>query len=119
MQIHDPLYDVLMVRLINKRLYVEGNDPLSGSYGNAINYGTLDSNYELGTFFTIKVVVESNRIDVYFNDMVTPKVVVNLPITITGCYFKAGMYTHSNVSKGDLPTAYGEAAFTALSVLHE
>lgn len=36
----------------------------------------------------------------------------------SGLYFKAGCYTQSNTSKGDLPTAYGQVEISALSVTH-
>jgi hypothetical protein len=118
-QIHDALSDLLMVRLVRKRLYLEGNDPTSNSPGAAIDYGTLESNYQLGTFFTVRIVVENNKIDVYYNNLILPKYTISLPVTKTNCFFRAGAYTHSNVNKGDLPSAYGEAVFTYLDVEHQ
>ena len=118
-QIHDPLHDILMVRLVRRKLYVKGNNPLAKTSGNPIVYGVLDHNYILGTFFKIKIVVESDLIQVFYNNMLHPAVTFSLPVTINDCYFKAGAYTLSNVSKGDSPTAYGESVFTELSVTHE
>ena len=34
----------------------------------------------------------------------------------SGCYFKAGCYTQSNVDKGDAPDSYGEVAIRSLTL---
>jgi poly(beta-D-mannuronate) lyase len=56
-------------------------------------------------------------VDIYYQDLTTPK--VSVPREATGCYFKAGAYTQSNPSRGDAPTAYGEVVIYALSVTHQ
>jgi hypothetical protein len=118
-QIHDPNCDIIMVRLVRSRLYVEGFDLIANTKGVAIDYGTLDASYKLGTYFTTRIVAENDKIAVYFNDMTTPKVIATLPWSVPGNYFKAGSYVHSNVAKGDLPEAYSEVLFTRLEIIHE
>ncbi|HZF48338.1 MAG TPA: polysaccharide lyase family 7 protein [Polyangiaceae bacterium] len=107
-QIHDASDDVVMIRLEDKYLFVEGGGD---------DLGELDPSYALGTPFTIKMVAEEGVIQVYYNDMNTPKVAV--PRDASGCYFKAGVYTQSNPEKGDEPTAYGEVIIYDLSVTHQ
>ena len=104
-QIHDATDDVIMIRLEGKHLFVEG----SGK-----NLGDLDTNYNLGTVFTVRMVAESNRISVYYNDVLK----VDYAKSGAGYYFKAGVYTQSNTSRGDAPDAYGEVKIYSLSVSH-
>ena len=105
-QIHDSGDDVIELRLEGSKLFVEAD---------GTDEGTLDSDYEIGTRYTIKVVAEDGVIKVYYNDALK----VTYTKKATGCYFKAGMYTQSNTSKGDSATAYGEAVIYSLSVTHE
>ena len=107
-QIHDADDDVVMIRLEGERLFVErGGDEA----------GLLDANYVLGTPMTVKLVARGGRIQVFYNDLTTPK--VDLPVSASGCYFKAGAYTQSNASKGDAPDAAGEVVIKSLSLRHE
>ncbi len=106
-QIHDSGDDVIMVRLERNKLFVEGGGR---------DLGTLETNYQLGTRFTVKIVATGGRIRVSYNDVQK----VDLAASISsGCYFKAGAYTQSNTSKGDLPTAYGEVIIHDLKVMHQ
>jgi len=107
-QIHDAADDVVMIRLEGKNLFVEGG-------GNSL--GVLDPAYVLGTRYTVKILASQGKISIYYNDLTTPKVIVNR--SSTGCYFKAGAYTQSNTAKGDLATAYGEVVIFKLSVQHQ
>jgi hypothetical protein len=107
-QIHDAEDDVVMIRLESTRLYVEGG---------GVDLGVLDEDYQLGDVFTVRIVATEGRIDVYYQDMSAPKVSVNAQND--GCYFKAGVYTQSNESKGDSADAYGEVAIYDLTVTHE
>jgi poly(beta-D-mannuronate) lyase len=107
-QIHDASDDVVMIRLENEYLFVEGG-------GNDV--GALDPGYVLGTPFTVKLEAAGGHIRVFYQDMTTPK--VDVQRDATGCYFKAGAYTQSNTSTGDDPTAYGEVRITSLSVTHQ
>ena len=81
-------------------------------------YGVLDDNYQLGTKFTLKLVVEHDTTDVYYNDMTKPKI-KSVPTKFHGCYWKAGCYTQSNTTKGDSPDDYAEVHIYSLKVEHE
>lgn len=105
-QIHDASDDVIELRLEKSRFFVESN---------GTDVGTLDDNYQLGTRYTIKVVAANGVIKVYYNNVL--KVTYNK--VDSGCYFKAGMYTQSNTTKGDLPTAYGEDVIYNVQVTHK
>lgn len=107
-QIHDENDDVVMIRLEREHLFVEGG-------GNEL--GSLDTNYQLGTPFTVKLEASAGRIRVYFNDMNKPR--VDVERAATGCYFKAGVYTQSNREKGDDANAYGEVVISRLEVHHD
>jgi poly(beta-D-mannuronate) lyase len=104
-QIHDRNDDVIMVRLENKRLFVEAD-------GN--NIGELDTTYVLGTPFTVEIRATAIGIAVSYNGV--PK--VSYAKVGSGWYFKAGCYTQSNTSTGDSADAYGEVVIYALSVEH-
>ncbi|MDX2056035.1 MAG: polysaccharide lyase family 7 protein [Polyangiaceae bacterium] len=107
-QIHDANDDIIMVRLEGARLFVEGG---------GAELGLLNSNYVLGTAFDVKLEASGGEIRVFYEDMSTPK--VTLQKNASGCYFKAGVYTQSNVARGDLPEAYGEVVIYGLSLLHQ
>lgn len=107
-QVHDANDDVIMIRLEGERLFVEGDGK---------ELGDLDRKYVLGTVFTVQVVVADGSIQVYYNDLATPK--VTLPnVRQSGCYFKAGCYTQSNTKKGDAADDYGEVVIHELRVTH-
>jgi hypothetical protein len=113
-QIHDDLSPgvILELRLNGSVLFVQG--------ANGTNEGTLDPSYALGTFYTAKFVVSGGQVQVYYNDLTTPKFAFTPPPpTDAGTYFKAGCYTQSNLDAGDLATAYGQVIITALQVMHE
>jgi hypothetical protein len=101
-QIHDAKDDVVMIRLEGKRLFVE-------------NGGLLDTAYALGTFFHVKIVAARSRIRVSYNG--EERVDVARPAS--GCYFKAGVYTQSNLDRGDVAGEFGEVLIRELSVRHE
>jgi len=104
-QIHDSSDDVIMIRLEDEKLFVEADGD---------NIGTLDSDYSLGTKFTVKIVAEDGYIKVYYNG--SKKVTYHKEKS--GCYFKAGMYTQSNTSKGDSADAEGRVQIYSLTVTH-
>jgi hypothetical protein len=105
-QIHDAEDDVIMIRLEGSRLFVEGG----GS-----ELGLLDAAYKLGKPFTVQVAAEAGVIRVSYEG--TEKVTYKR--SVGGCYFKAGVYTQSNTSKGDAATAYGEVIIHSLQVTHQ
>ncbi|MFO0954443.1 MAG: polysaccharide lyase family 7 protein [Isosphaeraceae bacterium] len=104
-QIHDAKDDLLMVRLEGRKLLVE-----RGRERDVV----LDANYAPGDFFDLKVAAESGRIKVWYNG--EKKLDWEKPGT--GCYFKAGCYTQSNLSRGDRADAYGEVIIRRLDLTH-
>lgn len=105
-QIHDADDDVIMIRLEGTNLFVEAG---------GTNVGQLDSGYQLGTVFTVKIVASGGVIHVYYNDILR----VSYSRSVSGCYFKAGCYTQSNTSKGDAADAYGQVIIYNLTVNHQ
>jgi poly(beta-D-mannuronate) lyase len=104
-QIHDSSDDVVMVRLEGKHLFVEQE-------GRSI--GSLDENYTLGKVFTVVIESSGGRIRVHHDGV--KKIDISRPAK--GCYFKAGVYTQSNPSKGESPEAFGEVVIYDLQVSH-
>lgn len=104
-QIHDAEDDVIMIRLEGKRLFVEGGGD---------DLGLLDDAYELGKVFVVKIEAEDGTIKVSYDG--TPKVTYEK--SVKGCYFKAGVYTQSNPSKGEKPDAFGEVVIHAMKLNH-
>jgi len=104
-QIHGPSRYVAMIRLDGNRLYVEhdGRD-----------VGDLDTDYQLGTVFQIRMVAAGGFVSVSYNDDAP----VGFPLRAGGLYFKAGCYTQSNPRKGDQPGAYGAVSIYDLHVSH-
>ena len=107
-QIHDSEDDVVMIRLEGEHLFVEGG----GS-----ELGDLNTSYQLGTEFTVRITASAGMIQIFYDDLSTP--VVEVPSVAPSCYFKAGAYTQSNVDRGDEPGAYGEVVIYDLDVTHE
>lgn len=106
-QIHDAADDIVMIRLEENYLYVEGGGE---------DLGVLDADYTLGEWFTVRIEANAGVIDVYYQDMSTPAVSVERDTT--GCYFKAGVYTQSNTERGDAADAYAEVRIRELVVTH-
>ncbi|MEZ4221485.1 MAG: polysaccharide lyase family 7 protein [Polyangiaceae bacterium] len=104
-QIHDANDDVIVFRLEDKKLFVD----INGTTG-----PTLDANYQLGSVFTVQFVAEKGAIKALYNGTLAH----TLSIDVSGCYFKAGTYTQSNLSKGDAAAAYGEVQIYELEVTH-
>jgi poly(beta-D-mannuronate) lyase len=102
-QIHDAKDDLMMVRLEGHKLFVERNK--TGDV-------EMDANYQLGTFFEVKIAAGRGHVQVWYNGM--PK--MDWEQAAKGCYFKAGCYTQSNLQKGDTADAYGEVAIRKLSL---
>jgi poly(beta-D-mannuronate) lyase len=104
-QIHDADDDVLMIRLEDRKLFVERNQ-----VGDVL----LDKDYALGTRFTLRIEAHAGRIRVWYDGALK----MDWKHPRDGCYFKAGCYTQSNTSKGDTPESYGEVVITRLHVEH-
>jgi len=104
-QIHGTSDDIIEIRLTGSHLEVIHNSTV---------YGTLLTNYKLGTFIEIKIIAEKNQINVtYLNKTITVK-----PKTTKGFYFKVGCYVQSNASKGD-GNDYGEISLQKVTVSHK
>ena len=104
-QIHEMEDDLMMVRLEGKKLFVERND---------LADVRLDSNYKLGTRFSLKIEATGGHARVWYNGQLK----MDWAVSSSQCYFKAGCYTQSNTKKGDLPTAAGEVVIYQLQVTH-
>ncbi|QUI23779.1 polysaccharide lyase family 7 protein [Vallitalea pronyensis] len=104
-QIHDSNDDVIVIRLEGNKLFVDEN----GDDG-----PVLTNNYQLGTIFKVKFVAKNGGVQIYYND----NYVYTYKVSTSGCYFKAGMYTQSNTSKGDSYYAYGCCIIYDLNVTH-
>lgn len=104
-QIHDSGDDLIVIRLEGTDLFVDHN----GDHG-----PTLDTNYQLGTFFKIEFRVANGHVLVFYNDVQRD----DLSVSKSGLYFKAGAYPQSNPSKGEPASAYGQVVITNLTVTH-
>jgi hypothetical protein len=104
-QVHGPSDYVMLVRLNGSELFVEDNGK---------NVGTLDSNYALGSAFTVQITASNGNIQVSYNGVQK----ANFASSGSGYYFKAGCYTQSNPSDGDSPSAYGQVVIYGLQVSH-
>lgn len=102
-QIHDSKNDLIMVRLEGRHLFIERN-PFEDV--------SITRDYELGTVFNLKIEAESGVVKVSYNG----EEKMAWKVSRDGCYFKAGCYTQSNVSKGDRADAGGEVEIYQLVV---
>ena len=110
-QIHDSSDDVIVIRLEDKKLFVD----IGGTDG-----PTLDANYTLGKKFTVKFEATGGKTNIYYNGSTTPA--HTLSKSYSGAYFKAGAYTQSNCSTdpGDCSANnYGEVIIYNLQVTHQ
>ena len=109
-QIHGSKDDLIELEISNEggknRLYVNHNGKQYGS--------DLDSNYVLGVQFEVEISAEDGYVDVAYNGVQH----VHQGLSDDGDYFKAGCYTQSNPSKGDLPSAYGQVTIYRVRVTH-
>ncbi len=105
-QIHDAGDDVIVFRLENHKLFIDEN----GDDG-----PTLTTDYNLGDEFTVKFVAGNDGVMCYYNG----EYIYTYETKTSGCYFKAGMYTQSNLSKGDKAGAYGEVEIFDVQLYHD
>ncbi len=105
-QIHDADDDVLMIRLEDRELFIEreGADEIE-----------LDSDYELGDRFTIRIVAANERIRVWHND----ELKMDWKVSKRACYFKVGCYTQSNREIEKRTGSYGEVVINRLVLDHQ
>lgn len=76
--------------------------------------GKLIENYQLGTMFEAKFIATDGRIELWVNGSKK----ASFSKSSSTCFYKAGDYTQSNVSKGDAPESYGEVLIERLVVSH-
>lgn len=110
-QIHDADDDVIVIRLEGSKLFID----LNGDDG-----PTLTSSYALGTRFNIKMEVQNNAVNVYYNGSLKH----TYPKSFSGAYFKAGAYVQSSCQgskkvSGEACSAYGEAVIYDVWVQHQ
>jgi poly(beta-D-mannuronate) lyase len=102
-QIHDADDDLLMVRLEGRKLLVERNE-----VGDVV----IDPDYQLGTPFDLVIAAGQGRVRVDYNGRPS----LDWNVDRDGCYFKTGVYTQSNVKRGDAAEAFGEVVIYRLAV---
>lgn len=104
-QVHGTSHYLVLIRLDGQRLYVKANDQ---------NQGDLDTNYLLGTPFTVRIEASQSHILVWYNGQLK----VDLTVTEDTCYFKAGAYLQTNPERGERSEAVGEVVVSDLKVEH-
>lgn len=105
-QLHGTSDDLFLLHLSGKRLRIK--------YDDGQKYKDIDTNYKLGTRFTVKFVIQNNQAKIYYNGVHKATV----PAKSSTAYFKAGSYAQSNPSKGD-KTGETEVQIYKLKVSHE
>lgn len=104
-QIHGGDEYVLLVRLDGERLYVKADEE---------NAGDLDTDYRLGTPFTLTIDVVDGEARVTYDG----KTSVTVDVEDPGCYFKAGAYLQTSPDRGDEKDAVGAVRIDSLEVRH-
>jgi hypothetical protein len=96
---------LVLVRLDGARLWIKTPDGAVGE---------LDSDYQLGAVFGLKMEAGDGRVRIYYNDSLR----ADFSLVHPSCYFKAGVYLQSNRSWGDGADAGGEVTVYSLTVSH-
>jgi hypothetical protein len=104
-QIHGTSDDLMQIHLSGQNLRVK--------YDDGRKFVDLEPNYRLGTMFSVKIESAEGRVKVWYNGQQK----ADLPISSSTSYFKAGVYTNSNPSKGD-KSGDGQVMIRSLSVRH-
>jgi len=113
-QIHDASGDIIEILADGERSNSPGTYSICLRYNGAEQKTCLDNNYAPGTPYTIQMSASDGHIIIYYNGVQK----FDFANTTTGCYFKVGAYTQSNVSKGDAASAYGQVIVYNLHVTH-
>lgn len=115
-QIHDAPGYVLLV-------WIRGNGDgtaqviARGNTGPTPTDVVLHPNYALGALMTVQIVATNGTITCGLSDGPPP---FTIPWTGSGCYWKSGCYTQSNVTiTGEDPASYGEVLVRSLAITHE
>lgn len=113
-QIHDGSDDVIEVRCWIPK---GKTSPVIDVFHDSTVYGLLTDNYKLGDEYTIRILAEKGVMNVFYNDMNTPK--LKIKGKKSGCYFKAGCYIQANPTKhGAKPEEFAEAWLSQVIVEH-
>lgn len=113
-QIHDGSDDVIEVRCWIPK---GKTTPVIDVFHDSTVYGLLNENYKLGDEYTIRILAEKGVMNVFYNDMNTPK--LKIKGKKSGCYFKAGCYIQANPTKhGAKPEEFAEAWLSEVIVEH-
>jgi poly(beta-D-mannuronate) lyase len=113
-QIHDATNDVIEILADGRHPGGSGTIALTVRYGGVSQPEHLDDAYVPGTRYTVTLSAASGQITIAFEG--TPKLTIST--SRSGLYFKAGAYTQSNPTQGDIPTAAGQVVIYALKVSH-
>jgi hypothetical protein len=113
-QIHSPDHDVIEIEADGLHSIRPGTVALGVRFEGTTQSRLLDPTYVLGTRFRIQLKVAAGRIKVVYNGVT----MLVLDDTGSGMYFKAGDYTQSNLSKGDVAPAAGQVIIYRLVVTH-
>jgi hypothetical protein len=110
-QIHDADKYIVFFRLEGTKLLVSVNGG---------DREVMDAHYQLGTRFTVKMVVNNNETKCYYNDDLK----YSCKGSFSGAYFKAGAYVQSSCqgnkkTEGESCNAYGEVEIYNVWVKHE
>jgi Alginate lyase len=105
-QIHGTSDDLMQIHLSGNLLRVK--------YADGQKFVDLDPNYRLGTMFAVRIESAGGRVKVWYNGQQK----ADLPISSSTSYFKAGVYTNSNPSKGD-KAGEGQVVIRSLAVRHD
>lgn len=114
-QIHRGVDDVIEVRCWRPR---RSTRLVIDVFHDSINYGVLNPDYKLGEKYEIKIVAANGKINVFYDDMETPKLIIDA--AYERCFFKAGCYIQCNpTSHGAQPDEFAESCIYSLKVTHE
>jgi hypothetical protein len=107
-QIHDSNDDVSVFRLEGSSLYVTNGD--------TAHHKLVTSNYQLGTRFQAKFVVNGGQVKAYYNNVLQ----TTISTSFSGAYFKAGAYTQANCTNSAPCSSsnYGQTRLYNVTVTH-
>lgn len=95
-------------------MYDGASKSIKWKKGDTLQSLKLIPDYVLGTMFEAKFVATAGRIELWVNGSKK----ASFSKSSSTCFYKAGDYTQSNVSKGDSADAYGEVLIERLEVTH-
>lgn len=108
-QIHDDADDVTVFRVEGTKLWITAGDTTHGYL--------LDSNFTLGTRYSVGFDVSGGVVSYTYNGVPVP---YTLKTKVTGCYFKVGAYLQSNPATAPTESTneYTEVVLRSVAVTH-